>query len=198
MANLMNRRIEQANDTRKALIRAARTLFAEKGFHGSGTPEIAEQAGVTRGALQHHYPKKEDLFLAVFEQVQKEMAQTSVAQEGDELGDTWNRLKANINLFLEAATTREVQQIILIDGPAVLGWANWRQLERLYGLGAIELGVLDGIDAGFIRPQDPCPLAHLILSIIHEAALMVANADEPKKAMASSMLAMQTLLSSLE
>jgi len=198
MAGGLNRRAEQAGDTRAALVRAARALFAEKGFHAAGTPEIVARAGVTRGALQHHFARKDDLFLAVFEQVQQDMAEASAAPAQGKAGETWLQLKANLTRFLDAATKREVQRIILIDGPAVLGWAEWRRLEAHYGLGVIERGVIDGIQAGLIAKQDARPLAHLILSIIDEAALMIAHAADPDKARASATRALQTLLSSLD
>lgn len=193
-----SRRAIQAGDTRAALVKAARLLFSEKGFHGAGTHEIVAQAGVTRGALQHHFPRKEDLFLAVFEQVQQDMANASLIAERAEMGEQWLQLKAGLNSFLDAATKPEVQQIILIDGPAVLGWAEWRRLEAHYGLGVIERGIVDGIAAGLIGKQEARPLAHLILSIIDEAALMVANAPDPDRARLDARRAIRSLLSSLD
>lgn len=190
-------RLAQASETRTALLRAARLLFAEKGFHGTGTTEIVSLAGVSRGALQHHFARKEDLFLAVFEQVQQDMIGAAPPAEPTRNGDEWLRLKANLGAFLNAATMPEVQRIILIDGPAVLGWSEWRRLEAHYGLGVIERAVVDGIRAGYIRRQEPRPLAHLILSIIDESALLVANATEPEQARLSANRALLTLLDSL-
>ena len=198
MTEALTRRAEQANDTRAALVQAARSLFTQKGFHGTGTTEIARSAGVTRGALQHHFARKEDLFLAVFEKVQEDMAEAPSTETLDGDGKTWLRLKTDLNHFLDAATEPEVQRIILIDGPAVLGWAEWRRLEAHYGLGVIERGVLDGINAGLIRRQEALPLAHLILSIIDEAALMIANASDPSHERRNATLALDTLLSSLD
>ena len=198
MTEALTRRAEQANDTRAALVQAARSLFTQKGFHGTGTTEIARSAGVTRGALQHHFARKEDLFLAVFEKVQEDMAEAPSTETLDGDGKTWLRLKTDLNHFLDAATEPEVQRIILIDGPAVLGWAEWRRLEAHYGLGVIERGVVDGINAGLIRRQEALPLAHLILSIIDEAALMIANASDPSHERRNATLALDTLLSSLD
>jgi len=198
MTEALTRRAEQANDTRAALVQAARSLFTQKGFHGTGTTEIARSAGVTRGALQHHFARKEDLFLAVFEKVQEDMAEAPSIEALDGDGKTWLRLKTDLNHFLDAATEPEVQRIILIDGPAVLGWAEWRRLEAHYGLGVIERGVVDGINAGLIRRQEALPLAHLILSIIDEAALMIANASDPSHERRNATLALDTLLSSLD
>ena len=191
-------RAARAEETRDALIAAARRLFAEKGFHGTSTPEIVALAGVTRGALQHYFARKEDLFLAVFQQVEQDMIAASQSDQSSLPGARWASLKANLSEFLEAAARPEVQRIILIDGPAVLGWAKWRELEAHYGLGVIVKAVEDGLAAGHIRPQPPGPLAHMILAVIDEAALIVANAQDPDAARLDANGALQTLLSALE
>lgn len=190
-------RASQAIETRAALVAAARSLFADKGFHGTGTHEIVALAGVSRGALQHHFPRKEELFKAVFEQVEQDLIDRANAPKDLAVGDAWAQLKASFGSFLEAATDTEVQRIVLIDGPAVLGWAEWRRLEAHYGLGVIERAIEDGIAAGQIRVQAPRPLAHLILAVIEESALMVANAAEPAAARAEAEFALQTMLGSL-
>ncbi len=190
-------RIARAGETRSALIRAARRLFADKGFHATGTAEIVASAHVTRGALQHHFPRKEDLFLAVFEQVEQDMLEASLQAATTQDGDAWTRLRGNLGAFLTAATLPEVQRIILLDGPAVLGWAEWRRLEAHYGLGIITTAVEDGIKAGHIRSQPAGLLAQMILSIVDEAALTVANAPEPDVAKIEAEIALETLLSSL-
>ncbi len=190
-------RTSQANQTRAALVNAARRLFAAKGFHATGTHEIVNEAQVSRGALQHHFPRKEDLFLAVFHAVEQDMLAASDVSPESRPGDRWLQLRSNINAFLRAATTPEVQRIILIDGPAVLGWAAWRCLETHYGLGVITLAVEDGVRAGSIRKQPAAPLAHMILSMIDEAALLVANSQDPDRAIAEAQVALETLLASL-
>lgn len=190
--------MRQAAETRSMLITAARRIFAEKGYHAAGTHEIVAAAGVTRGALQHHFPRKEDLFLAVFEQVQRDMVErATVVSEGDGRAGSWQRLKADLLAYLQAATKPDVQRIVLTDGPAVLGWGEWRRLEALYGLGMIMTGVEHGIASGLIRRQPVAPLSHLILSVIDEAALMVANAPDPVAATREARVALETLLMNL-
>jgi AcrR family transcriptional regulator len=187
----------KADETRAALIRAARSLFAQKGFHATGTSEIVALAKVSRGALQHHFRRKEDLFLAVFHDVEQDMLKDSATLDHAERGTEWLRFRADVGRFLDAASTPEVQQIILIDGPAVLGWTEWRRLEAHYGLGVVERAVIDGMEANYIRPQPSRLLAHLILSMIDEAALLVANAIEPETARQEAHQAIETLLASL-
>ena len=116
---------ERSEATRAALIAAARRLFAERGYAGVGTEEIVRAAGVTRGALYHHFADKQDLFLAVFHQVQADLA---AATTGSERGDALDLLIGALQQFLDAsADNADVQQVLLIDGPAVLGWDQWRR-----------------------------------------------------------------------
>lgn len=188
-------RIAQAEATRAVLVRTARRLFADKGFHATSTLEIVQAAGVTRGALQHHFPRKEDLFRAVFELAGREMVEATarrVATEG------WPGLIEDLKVYLGRIPTLEDQRISFVDGPAVLGWSEWRKLQSEYGLRMVEAAVEDGVARGAIWPQAPRALAHLILSIVEEASLMVLNADVLAIAQADVEVAMLALLGALE
>jgi AcrR family transcriptional regulator len=189
---------EQAEQTRAALIGAARTLFAANGYHATGTHEIVAAASVTRGALAHHFPKKEDLFRAVFEAVQADLMARAAENAGKTTGkDHWDAFRNSLVAFLEAATMPEVQRILLLDGPAVLGWVGWRKLEAEYGLGSIKTAIAGAIEAGLIRPTPIDPLAHLILAMIDEAALLVAHSKKPNKTRIEAMQALDTLLNNM-
>ncbi len=197
MTSRSSSREEAKQKTRAALIAAARRLFALKGYHGTGTHEIVETAGVTRGALQHHFPRKEDLFLAVFHEVQQDLAVAMPTEKDREVGEAWRNFRQAIGAFLTAASSSEIQRILLIDGPAVLGWTLWRELEAHYGLGTIVAAVEDGMAAAMIRRQRAEPLAHLMLAAIDEAALLVANAEDPASAMHDASIAIDTLFEAL-
>ena len=175
-------------------MQAARRLFAEKGFHITATNEIAQAAGLTRGALQHYFPRKEDLFRAVFEQAGRglvEAAAERVAEEG------WEGYIAHLKHFVRNVESLESQRIAFIDGPAVLGWAEWRRLQLSYGEQLMEAAIEDGIAKGLISPQPPRALAYLILSMVEEASLMVLNADELEVTATDVEFAMFSLLDSL-
>jgi AcrR family transcriptional regulator len=191
-------RADRALETRHALVAAARCLFAANGYHATGTHEIVAAAEVTRGALYHHFPRKEDLFLAVFNEVQQDLLRRASSPRADSgHGIQWASLRSNLSNFLRAATIPEVQRILMLDGPAVLGWAEWRRLEAQFGLGVIVAAVEDGMRAGIIRAQPAEPLAHLVLALIDEAALLVANSSEPGLAIGHAETALDTLLSKL-
>jgi AcrR family transcriptional regulator len=177
-------RADQAEATRAALVQAARRLFAAQGYHATGTHDVVAHAGVTRGALYHHFPDKESLFLAVFHDVEislinpSDQASTGAAGPGRG-GDAWSQFAARLQGFLTAVLEPEAQRILLIDGPAVLGWDKWRELESHYGLGMLTFALENAMQSGIIRRQPPRPLAHLLLAALEEAALLIAHAPDP-------------------
>jgi len=189
-------RVEQAVETRGILIKTARRLFARKGYHATGTHEIVDEAGVTRGALQHHFPKKEDLFLAVFQEVRKEWIDEASRGAHGKV-NRWEQFRKHLRLFIRAATTPDVHRIVMIDGPAVLGWKTWRDIHAVDGLSAITGAIEDGIASGMIRPQPPETLVYLIIALIEEAALLVTYSKNPREAIARAEDALDTLLSNM-
>lgn len=173
----VNRQAARSASTRAKLIRAARVLFARSGYASVGTEEIVRRAGVTRGALYHQFPAKEDLFMAVYEQVEQELTE-SVAGLLDVGTSPFVALRAGIRAFLEACRAPEVQRIVLIDGPAVLGWERWREVAERNGLGLMVAVIRAAIDAGEIAPLAVEPLAHLLMGALDEAALLVVREPE--------------------
>jgi AcrR family transcriptional regulator len=196
MSNRAPVRSTKGDATRAALIAAARMLFVTNGYFATGTEEIVTAAKVgTRGALYHHFTDKQDLFRAVFDQVQTDLAAATVVNERD---DPLDLLTAALQQFLDAsAENPDVQQVLLIDGPAVLGWEQWRDLEAQYGLGAIT-GMLDNAVAqGVVAKQPTAPLAHMLLAAIDEAALYIANADDRRQARNQARRALNQILNGL-
>ncbi len=168
--------------TRQRLITAARALFGERGYAAVGTEEIVQAAGVTRGALYHQFRDKADLFAAVAEEVEAEIAEriaAGVAASGD---DPLGGLRAGAQLFLDVCAEPEVERIILLDAPAVLGWEAWRDLAGRYGLGLVQLALQGAMEAGAIVPQPVVPLAHVLIGALDECALYVSRAEDPATA----------------
>jgi AcrR family transcriptional regulator len=189
-------RSERADQTRRALIAAARELFVAHGYFATGTQEIVVRAGVgTRGALYHHFADKKDLFRAVFDQVQTDLAAAAAPAERS---DPLARLTLGLQAFLDAsADDPDVQRILLIDGPAVLGWEQWRDLEASYGLGVIA-SMLDAAMAEHVIPNQPTdPLAHMLLAAVDEAALYIANAPDRPRAHEQARRALARILNGL-
>ena len=187
---------ERSDATRAALVAAARPLFAERGYAGVGAEEIVHAAGVTRGALYHHFGGKPGLLEAVYRQIEKELTEEIVAGT---LGgsDPLEAMRVAIGRFLDACLEPEVQRIVLLDAPAVLGWERWREIAADYGLGLIEASLQSAIEAGRIAEQPVKPLAHLLMGALDEAAMLVARAEDPKVAKADVTATLDRLLNGL-
>jgi AcrR family transcriptional regulator len=187
---------ERSATTRRALLDAGRSLFTERGFAGAGQEEIVERAGVTRGALSHHFATKQGLFRAVLQDVQADVARriTRAALAGS---DPMDHLRRGCLAFLDAAMDRSVGRIVLIDAPAVLGWQTWREIDAAHGLGLVSEGLDAVMDAGLVERQPVQPLAHLLLAALNEAAMLVVNAEDPIAARAEVGVTVERLLSRL-
>src|SRR6266550_3220506 len=114
--NVKSRKAEQSEGTRKALLKVARDLFARHGFSDVSTEEIVRKAGVTRGALYHHFRDKRDLFAAVVEQVEQEVLER-VAEAALAETDAWEQQRAAIGAYLDVCLEPAVQRIVLVDAP---------------------------------------------------------------------------------
>jgi AcrR family transcriptional regulator len=169
--------------TREALIDAALELFTERGYADVGTEEIVARAKVTRGALYHHFADKRDLFRAVFERVEADLMERIGATMG-EAQDPWELMLTGMRSFLNACEEPAVKQISLTDAPAVLGWAEWREIDNRYGLGLTRAALEGAVQAGALRPIAVKPMAHLLVAALSEAAFVIAHAERPRKARA--------------
>ena len=155
----------------------ARRLFAKLGYGATATEEIVRQARVTRGALYHHFRDKQDLFLAVLEQEHARLASLAAAAAVAE-SDPWQAMIAGSTAFLDGCLDPAVQQIVIIDGPAVLGPERWRELDQGYYLGAFTQLLEAAVAQGLIDRQPVDTLAHLIFGAMHEGAFLIARAKD--------------------
>jgi AcrR family transcriptional regulator len=172
-------RAQQRERTRAALLDVSRRLFATRGYAAVGLAEIVRDAGVTKGALYHHFEGgKTDLFRAVLAQVQAEVAVTVVATAEAE-DDPWARLTAGCRAFLTASTDPAVRRIMLVDGPAVLGWSEWRAMDEAESASYLAEVLTALVDAGILVRQPVAPLTRLLSGAMNEAALWLAETGDP-------------------
>jgi AcrR family transcriptional regulator len=169
-----SQRAERYEATRAELLAVARVLFAEHGYAGVRTEEVVQRAGVTRGALYHHFKDKKDLFRAVYEALERQLAQ-DLASGLTGLTDPWETLVVGLRGWLDACQQPDVMQIALIDAPAVLGHAEWREIGARYGLGLISAGLEAAMATGAMRRQPVQPLARMILGAMSEAGMLIAS-----------------------
>src|ERR1700716_1893589 len=169
---------EQSEATRATLVAVARVLFAKRGYAEVGTEQIVRAAGVTRGALYHHFAGKRELFQAVYEDVERRLVERIAASAMSSAGDPLQALHAGAQAFLDACEDPAVQRIALIDAPSVLGWEQWREIGMRYGFGLVQGTVQAAMDAGQIEQQPVQALSHLLLGAIDVGAMLIARADD--------------------
>jgi AcrR family transcriptional regulator len=160
-----------------------------------GLSEIVTAAGVTKGALYHHFESKSALFHAVLAQVQDDVARR-VAETAEAQQDPWTQFTAGCRAFLTASTDPEVQRIMLIDGPAVLGWTRWRALDEAHSARHLTEALAVLIEIGVIAPQPVAPLSRLLSGAMNEAALWLAASGRPQD-MADTLAALDRMLAAL-
>jgi AcrR family transcriptional regulator len=177
-----SRRDKHIQDTRDALIAAARELFTENGYANVGTEEIVQRAGLTRGAMYHHFRGKADLFLAVVEEVSGEVLRAGQDHPAPTSDDPWQEYQQRSDAFLDAATSNAAyRQVVLIDSPAVLGWRPW-SARRDGSFVAVERWIRRAIAAGALEDQPVEPLAELLIARGNQAVMYIAHAADPQAA----------------
>ena len=172
-------RVEQRERTRRTLIERARALFAVRGYGDVGLAEIVAAAGVTKGALYHQFDGKSALFEAVLAGVLAEVADAVVAAAQAQEDDPWAQFTAGCRAFLVASTDPAVARIALVDGPAVLGWTQWRAVDEATSGRHLVEALETLVARGVLAPRPVEPLAHLLGGAMNEAALWLAVTDEP-------------------
>src|SRR5215212_9879597 len=181
--------------TTRALLDAARSLFAEKGYHGAAAEEIVRRAGLTRGALYHHFEDKKDLFRIVVDEIEGEIDEEIEAAERAQSGLP-EAVMAGYRAFLDAVLDPGMRRTFFLEGPSVLGW-EWREIDARHAVGKIEEGLESLIAEGHMEPQPVKPLARLINGALLEAAFFVAASEDPEAARDEAWGAMERLVSGL-
>ncbi|MEV0031233.1 helix-turn-helix domain-containing protein [Nocardia sp. NPDC050793] len=189
---------DRSRTTRAALEDAGRRLFGERGFAATSAEQLVTEAGVTRGALHHHYGDKRGLFLAVLERVESDSTAEigrAIAAVGPD--DILASMAVGLNAFLDICQRPEMIRITLYDAPAVLGWEEWRAFEARHGLGLITAALERARAAELIADAPVEILARLLLSAVTEAGLIVAHAADKDTARAQAQQSLLLLVAGL-
>ncbi len=187
---------QQSQATIELLISTAYAEFSQKGYADAATEAIVRKAGVTRGALYHHFNGKKDLFYAVFQKAQREIGKR-IAERADAVDDPWDQLVSGCRAFLQACTEPALQQIVVIDAPAVLDWNAYREVDATMagsGFSLLREGLQELIDQKLIKPLSTDALAHLLSGAMDEAAVWIAKCDNIERALAEAQQALESLL----
>ena len=192
----MSKASDRARVTRQRLLTDATRLFAERGYEDTSIEAILYEAGVSRGSLYHHFGSKDALFEAVLAALLEETGrQTVVAAEG--ATDAVSALRAGCRAWVRLARDPVVQRIVLIDGPSVLGWEHWRELDEKQSLGLLQMALGAAAADGRLHPELVDMFAHVLLAALGEIALVVARADDPDSAVRSGEAAVDELIERL-
>ena len=161
-----------------SILKAARAAFGERGFAATTIDSIAQDCGISKGAVYHHFASKEMLFTAVMEAAQVAVARTPVSPSDARLTDPLDQIAAGVLRYLIATSEPEIRRILLIDGPAVVGWQKWREIDaRIFATpakpaiaGALGIASAARVDA----------VVHLVMGAVTEAALVCATSPRAK------------------
>lgn len=170
------RTAEDAAQTRRAIISAARDLFTEQGFAATATGDIVARAGVTRGALYHHFQDKADLFRAVFVDLEQELNDTVLAEAIAQPGPR-EAFLAGCRAWMAFATRPDYRRIATVDAPAVLGQEEWHAVDAAIGLASMTAGLRALHEAGLLAEPPDAALSILLFGALTEAGLAAARGD---------------------
>jgi AcrR family transcriptional regulator len=192
----VNRATERAQATRQRFLAVATRLFAERGYEGTSIEAILEETGASRGSLYHHFPGKEALFEAVLIRLLEDTGrQTILAAEG--APDSVAAMQAGCRVWVRLARDPVIQRIVLIDGPSVLGWEHWRELDEQQSLGLLQLSLGAAAAEGRLASGLVDMFAHVLMAALSEIALVVARSDDPDGAVRSGEAAVDELIQRL-
>jgi AcrR family transcriptional regulator len=187
---------ERREATRAAIVKAAKRLFGERGFAGTTMDHVATAAHVAKGAVYHHFKTKEALFEAVFDQVSEDLV-AEVERVARSENDALAAMAAGTQAYFAACATDATGQIILRDGPAVLGWERWREIDARHFGGGFPLALARAMEDGLIARQPVEPLSRLLLGAVTEAAVACSAGSDLHKTGAEYARAFRTLLDAL-
>ncbi len=170
---------KRSEATIAAILRVARASFGKRGFATTTIDRIAADCGVAKGAVYHHFASKEELFTAVLEAVQADVAQAPVSPADRQLTDPLDQIAAGVLRYLLATSEANTRRILLIDGPTVVGWQKWREIDaRIFGAGA-KAAIALALGPNVKTPQIDA-IVHLLMGSVTEAALVCAGSPRPK------------------
>jgi len=174
----------------------ATRLFAEHGYEGTSIEAVLSAAGVSRGALYHHFAGKEALFEAVVSAVSEQVT-VELTEVTRDCADPVDAIRAASLAWISLAADPVIQRVVLVDAPSVLGWDRWRAMDDGRTLGAVRM-LLQGVsDSGRLPPELVSPFSHMLLAALDEIVLVVARAPDSTAAVAEGRMAVEALLERL-
>ena len=185
-------RAQMIEETRNKLLEAGRQAFGSVGYAQTSMDELTASAGLTRGALYHHFGDKKGLLQAVVQQVDAEL-DAQLAQVSEQAANAWEGFKGRCRVFLEMATQIEVQRIMLRDAPSVLG-SEYLQSSQSACSASLAAMLRDLMDTHVIQHTDPEALARLIQGGLMDASFWIAADQQPPQRLTSALDSLDLML----
>ena len=174
--NRVSRPGRPSEGAREAILLAARELFAEHGYDEVSTAMIIDRAGVSRGAMYHHFDGKRELFERLYVELEDELV-GRLAAAALTAASPVAALRAGSHAYLrECGRPSDWVEINLRQSREVLGADRWQELAADRGIGVIRATIAAAMEAGEIAPDDPAVVGSIYLAALIEAGLQVAAA----------------------
>lgn len=190
------KRAAQGRATRGQLIEVATRLFAEHGYEATSIEAVLSAAGVSRGALYHHFAGKEALFEAVVSAVSEQVT-VELTETVQGCADPLDAMRTAAVAWIDLAADPVIQRVVLVDAPSVLGWDRWRAMDDGRTLGAMRAMLQAISDSGRLPAELVGPFSHMILAALDEIVMVIARAPDSTAAVAEGRMAVQALLDRL-
>jgi AcrR family transcriptional regulator len=187
---------ERSEGTIAALLDAARTSFAEVGFAATSLEAVTASAGVTKGALYHHFPSKRELFRAVYEREEQRLVEQAL-RVAIRTSDSWDAFEAGLAAYFEASSDPGAQRITLLDAPSVLGWEEAHSIAVSSWSTLIDCGLARAVETGDLEPRPLGPLANLLYGAICQGAMIVARSEDQAAARSAYFSELRAILRGL-
>jgi AcrR family transcriptional regulator len=175
---------ERSRLTQDKLLSAARRLFDERGYAGTAIDDIADAAGVTRGAVYHHFGGKQQLFRAIIEEIQDELAE-HVDRNADKYDNPWDAFVGGWLSALEEIPTGGTGRLLMLEGPSVLGYHDWQSIDDAHYQDTVTLAVDYFMSEGIITPQPIEPVVRVLLTVSNALLTLISTSDEPEETRAA-------------
>lgn len=188
---------QRSEETTNLLIAVGQELFRTHGYAGISQEEIVKKAGMTRGALYHHFDGKKGLFKAVFEDAILKIA-SRVKMVEEKTAPTWDNFISCSYEFCMACLDSDLQRIVLIDGPVVLGWDVWRKIDERETMGILNTHLKILLEDEVIHPIPLEPLTHFISGAINESILWISGTGDPRKVFDETWPSIKAILNTLK
>jgi len=192
----VNLKVEQGKVTKRKLLDTARRVFTEHGYDQVSAEQLVSEAGVTRGALYHHFDDKRDLFRTLVWEMEQQLDER-VTEAAIAATTPWGAVEDGTTALLEACLEPDVARIVMLDGPAVLGWDAWDEIDAAYAIKQVSLGLEVLMIEKVIEQQPMQPLATVMVALLNGACRAIAQSDDPRTTLAEVRPATLRLLEGL-